>query len=153
MGMVIGGVPVEKDDVFVVVNKEEGPQTPNGCNAEVQHKIEMYFELYKCVILEAKDMPHLMDYFGGLWTEDAQYKISRVKKWWYRNRYTYALAYKGELKHALGHVNRYLGGHIRFISDDFERLGPPVEAAGTDEKRVTGHSGRCFIVGLDKFST
>ncbi|RCV29537.1 hypothetical protein SETIT_6G021500v2 [Setaria italica] len=109
----------------------------------------MFTLLNLTVIFEAKDMHNLLDYFGGLWTEGAQYKISRVKK-----RYAYALAYRGELMDALKHVNRYLGGNISFISDDFESFeGLHAGAALTDEKRLTGHSGRCFVVKLTRFST
>ncbi|CAO2189283.1 unnamed protein product [Urochloa humidicola] len=155
MRMVIGGVRVEKDDVFIVVNQEGGlmRRATIRSNPGARFQIETNFNNYNCVIFEAKDMPHLLDNFGGLWTESAQYKISRVKKG-YPNRYTFVLAYRGELMDALVLINQYLGGNISFMSDDFESfVGPHVGAAGTDEKRLIGHSGRCFIVGLVKFSS
>ncbi|CAO2189282.1 unnamed protein product [Urochloa humidicola] len=153
-GFVIGGFKVRKNDVVILVHLErQGLRKAEGCNPNARCQIERSFKSFDSVIVKAKDMTHLKDNFGGQWTERAQYKISRVKKWWYRNRYTYALAYRGELMHALEHVNRYLGGHITFISNDFKSfVGPHVVAGGTGKKR-TGHSGRCFIVGLAKFST
>ncbi|XP_004972538.1 uncharacterized protein LOC101765057 [Setaria italica] len=150
--MVINGVTVEDKDVLVVVHQEGGGERKprsSRCSGVAQRKIETSFKYYNNVIFEAKDMHNLLDYFGGLWTEGAQYKISRVKK-----RYAYALAYRGELMDALKHVNRYLGGNISFISDDFESFeGLHAGAALTDEKRLTGHSGRCFVVKLTRFST
>ncbi|CAL5003289.1 unnamed protein product [Urochloa decumbens] len=145
---------VGKNDVFIAVHLEEALRKAEGCNPNARSEIEISWESFNCVMFKAKDMTHLKDNFDGPWTEGAQYKISHIKKWWYRNRYTYALAYRGELMDALEHVNKYLGGHITFINDDLKSfVGPDAEAAGTGEKRVTGHSGRCFIVGLAKFST
>ncbi|CAO2200993.1 unnamed protein product [Urochloa humidicola] len=81
MGWVIGGFKVRKNDVVVLVHWEgEGLRKAERCNPNARCQIETNLKDYDCVIFKAKDMTHLKDYFGGLWTERVQYKISRIKK-------------------------------------------------------------------------
>ncbi|RLN23755.1 uncharacterized protein C2845_PM07G04140 [Panicum miliaceum] len=140
--VVVGGVRMEREDVLVVTN-HAGEKLPTA-DSNGSAVIERFLQANDCVIVAKKDFSKLIAYFGSPWTENAQYKISQAKQ-----RHVLILAYRGEMRSALEHVNALLGGKVSFFSDDFERFTGSEVCIATDEKQITNHSRRCFVVRLD----